>query len=353
MATPDLYEPAPPPPRRERARLRAGGIAGIVIGALLVAALGVSATWVLTHPQRVTDQFTVWNYSADSTIEGYADRSTMTDEGRFLFFASRPEVAAAGAFDVHCSSQLEGVGILGCYQHADKRIYLFDVTDKRLDGTEEVVAAHEMLHAAWDRTSPEVQEQTAALLETAFAKQKKNKELVERIAAYEKRDPRSRIPELYAILGTEVPDLGSELEANYGRFFTDRSVVTDLHTASNKVFVQLESKAKSLGKKLDSLKKSIASGKKSFASKLSGLNAAVKAFNIRARTPGAFPSQAQFNIERGALVDRATALKKLRAKINSQADSYNKNLKSLRSLNAKAADLYSGINIDTLAIPEL
>ena len=331
-----------------------GWIVATTVVGLVVQAGGISTlAWVGGNTQSIVDTSRADNFRPSAAITTHIARDGMTDRGELLYLASRPSVLPATTFDAQCGSSDPGFGILGCYLPSTQRIYLFDVTDKRLDGTEEVVAAHEMLHAAWDRTSPEVQEQTAALLETAFAKQKKNKELVERIAAYEKRDPRSRIPELYAILGTEVPDLGSELEANYGRFFTDRSVVTDLHTASNKVFVQLESKAKSLSKKLDSLKKSIASGKKSFASKLSGLNAAVKAFNIRARTPGAFPSQAQFNIERGALVDRATALKKLRAKINSQADSYNKNLKSLRSLNAKAADLYSGINIDTLAIPEL
>ena len=328
-------------------------IAATVVGLVVPAGAVTSLVWVSGHTQQLVDATRVDAFTPSDAITDHIDRDGMSAEGTRLYLASRPEVLASTDFDTQCGASDPGFGILGCYRPSTQRIYLFDVTDKRLDGTEEVVAAHEMLHAAWDRTSPAQQERTAVLLEAAFAKQKKGSELVDRIAAYQKKDPSSRIPELYAILGSEVPDLGDALEADYGRFFTDRSVVTGLHTTSNRVFVQLEAKATSLGKKLDSLKTSITSGKKTFDKKLSGLNAAIKSFNVRARTPGAFASQGAFDAERNTLVDRNSALKKLRSTINTEAKTYNKTLKSLRALNAKAADLYSGINIDTDALPEL
>ena len=344
MAIPDLYEPAPPPPRRERARLRAGGIAGIVIGALLVAALGASAAWVLTHPQRVTDQFTVWNYSADSTIEGYADRSTMTDEGRFLFFASRPEVATAGAFDVHCSSQLEGVGILGCYQHADKRIYLFDVTDDRLAGIEEVVAAHEMLHAAWDRMSTQERDELAPLLEAAAATKADDPDFATTLDYYAQAEPGERLNELHSIIGTEFRDAGSALESHYAEYFHDRGALVDLHDSSHAVFQQQQDAIAAIVAQLDTLQAGVDADYAAYNAGYDQLNADIAAFNDRA-SAGDFTSQSQFTAERNELVQRQGDLDTFYATIEERKAQYDALVVQLEDLNAQVDELNQSINI--------
>ncbi len=43
--------------------------------------------------------------------------------------------------------------ILGCYNPSSRDIYIYNVTNSELDGVKEVTAAHEMLHAAWERLS--------------------------------------------------------------------------------------------------------------------------------------------------------------------------------------------------------
>ena len=343
MAIPELDE-LPLRPRREGAHLGPGRITGLVIGALVVVGLGVSGTWVLTHPQRVTDQFTVWNFTPDATIESYAERSTMTDEGRFLFYASRPEVAPEGEFDGHCSSQLEGVGILGCYQHSDKRIYLYDVTDDRLDGIEEVVAAHEMLHAAWDRMSEDERSALAPLLEAAAATKADDADFAQTLEYYAKAEPGERLNELHSIIGTEFPDVGGELEEHYAAYFADRAALVDLHVTSHAVFQQQQDAINDLVAQLDALQASVDADYASYNAGYDQLNADIADFNARADA-GDFNSQSQFNAERNALIARQAELDSFYATIEESKAQYNALIVQLDDLNAEVDHLNQSINI--------
>ena len=344
MTIPQFEEPAPRRARQERRPLGPGRVAGLLVGGLLVVALAVSGTWVLTHPQRVTDQFTVWNFSADSTIKSYADRSTMTDEGRFLFYASRPEVAADGTFDKHCSSQLEGVGILGCYQHRDKRIYLFDVTDDRLDGIEEVVAAHEMLHAAWDRMSDDERAKLGPLLEAAAETRADDPDFAETLDYYAKAEPGERLNELHSIIGTEFPDLGPELEAHYALYFSDRAALVGLHVASHAVFEQQQAAIDDIVAQLDALQESVDADYTAYNAGYDQLNADIADFNARADA-GDFRSPSQFTAERNALLQRQADLDALYATIDERKTQYDALITQLDALNAEVDNLNQSINI--------
>ncbi len=344
MAIPELDEPAPLRPRRERARSGPGRIAGIVIGIVVVIALGVTGGWVLTHPQRVTDQFTVWNFSPDATITGYADRATMTDEGRFLFYASRPEVSPSGEFDAHCSSQLEGVGILGCYQHADKRIYLFDVTDDRLDGIEEVVAAHEMLHAAWDRMSTDERDALEPLLEAAAQTKADDPDFASTLDYYAQAEPGERLNEMHSIIGTEFADISPELEAHYATYFSDRAALVKLHVTSHAVFQQQQEAIDAIVAQLDSLQASVDTDYASYNAGYDQLNIDIADFNERAAN-GDFESQAQFTGERNDLIARQADLDALYATIADRKNQYDALLAQLDELNAQVAELNQSINI--------
>lgn len=344
MAIPEPDESALLRPRPERRSVGPGRIVGLVIGALVVVALGVTGTWVLTHPQRVTDQFTVWNFAPDATIASYADRSTMTDEGRFLFYASRPEVSPAGEFDKHCSSQLEGVGILGCYQHADKRIYLYDVTDDRLDGIEEVVAAHEMLHAAWDRMSSDERAALAPLLEAAAKTKADDPEFATTLDYYAKAEPGERLNELHSIIGTEFADISPELEAHYAEYFSDRAALVELHVTSHAVFQEQQDAIDALVAQLNELKASIDADYASYNAGYDQLNVDIVAFNERAAN-GDFDSPSQFAAERNALIARQSDLDALYATIQDRADQYKTLVAQLDDLNAQVDELNQSINI--------
>ncbi|MBX3098148.1 MAG: hypothetical protein KF761_01080 [Salinibacterium sp.] len=331
-------------PRRERVPFGPRRIAGLVIGALVVVALGATSGWVLANPQRVTDQLTVWNYTADSVITAYADRSTMTDEGRFLFYASRPEVSPDSQFNAHCSSQTEGVGILGCYQHAGKRIYLYDVTDVRLDGIEEVVAAHEMLHAVWDRMSVDERTALGPLLEAAAATKADDPEFAKTLSYYATAEPGERLNELHSIVGTEFHNLDPALEAHYARYFTDREALVELHDTSHAVFQAQQDAIDALLAQLDALQAGVDADYASYNAGYDQLNADIAAFNSRAQA-GDFSSQSQFNGERNALIARQADLDALYASIDDRAKQYEGLVAQLNDLNAQVDELNKSINI--------
>ncbi|CAN5363848.1 hypothetical protein BH09ACT5_BH09ACT5_07330 [soil metagenome] len=343
MAIPELDETAPVRPRG-RAPLGPRRIAGLVVGALVVIALGVSGTWVLTHPQRVTDQFTVWNFTPDATIESYAQRATMTDEGRFLFLASRPEVLSEGRFDDHCSSELEDVGILGCYQHSDKRIYLFDVVDDRLDGIEEVVAAQEVLHAAWDRMSTAERDALEPLLEAAAATKADDPDFAKTLEYYAQAEPGERLNELHSIIGTEFPDVGAELEKHYAAYFSDRAALVQLHETSHAVFQQQQDAIDDIIAQLDALQASVDADYTSYNAGYDQLNADINSFNARAES-GDFRSQSQFNSERNALLARQAELDAFYTTIEDRKRQYDDLLAQLDDLNAQVDELNRSINI--------
>ena len=315
----------------------------VVATALPVAALfGVG--WVAAHGQRLVDQVAVWNFEPDDTIAGYVERSTMTPQGAFLFYATAPRVEADEKFDTICSNDEEGIGTLGCYLPASSSIYLYDITDDRLDGMEEVIAAHEMLHAAWARMSPDDLAVVSPLLEAQAQSMAADPEFAARMEFYARSEPGERLNELHSILGTEVAELDPVLEAHYAELFRDRQALVALHTASNQVFVDLENQATALVAELDALSASIETDYAAYSSGYDLLDSDISSFNSRADS-GGFSSVSQFNRERAALVQRQADLDALYASISARDADYKAKLALLDGLNADVDDLNSSINI--------
>ena len=143
-----LFEPDGTFPRRrrerQRRRSRIWAVSAVVVA---VGALLVFAPWDPQRGQAITDQFTIWMNPAPAEIEALAVSTGMSETGRRIFFASTPELDEAGTFNERCP--VDEQIVLGCY--ASGEIYLYRINDERLAGTNEVTAAHEMLHAAYER----------------------------------------------------------------------------------------------------------------------------------------------------------------------------------------------------------
>lgn len=333
--------PPPAPPAPPRATPWRGIIASLIIFAVLTT--GGVVAWV--QRENIRDLVTVWNYEPTSDIVGYIERSRMSDRGEFLFKASQPVVQAGDDFNETCAAEEEGTGVLGCYLPATRTILLFDVTDERLDGIEEVVAAHEMLHAAWDRMSVGERDSLAPLLEAEAASREDDKDFAERMAVYERVEPGERLNELHSIVGTELEEISPALEKHYAEFFSDRATVVALHVTSNGVFVELEKKTAALIAEMDDLREGVEADYKKYNSGFDKLNNDVDAFNAKANRPGGFATQYQFDQERAALMARQDSLESLYASIDKRADLYDSKLEELKKLNAQAAELNVGINV--------
>jgi hypothetical protein len=196
-----------------------------ILGFLVVTLPIGAMLYFAVNSQDIFDWWKLRDYTPSAEIEQLSNSSGMNDYGQKLFYLHDPALLQKSEFRGSCTVGEETI-VLGCYISND-RIYIYDVRDDRLDGVEQVTAAHEMLHAAYDRLSPKEKERIDALLNEAYDRLD-DLRIQENIASYRQRDPSVVTNELHSILGTEVRELPRDLEEYYSLYFTDRSTVVAL-----------------------------------------------------------------------------------------------------------------------------
>lgn len=323
--------PRPPvPPRRWPLVL------GIVSTLLIVGVVVVLSPWDRQRGQWIQDQLTVLTQPSPSDITAIADATGMSDHGRLIFLASTPEVEDADAFNADC--KVESRGTLGCFDGSD--IYIYRVTDPRLRGTIEVTAAHEMLHAAYQRLSAEERTRVDALVAEAVKALPPDDPAFADLASY----PKSEWPdEWHSRLGSEFAGLPAALETHYARYFSDRPKVLALAKTSTAALRDLETQLSDLQARADALSAEIETRTAAYDDALAAYDADVAAFNEKADS-GGFTSQAQFDTERAALVARQRDLSREQKALNQKVEEYNSLVAQLTALDADYADLYHSLD---------
>ncbi|WP_309739290.1 MULTISPECIES: hypothetical protein [unclassified Chamaesiphon] len=213
----------------------------IMTATIAIAIVGIRFT------QEIGDWSKLLTYEPPPEIAKLATSATMTDAARRLFYLNQPTIETTKSSLNLCKGS-EHTIVLGCYV-TSKGIFLQAVTDPRLQGVMEVTAAHEMLHAAYQRMSmfeqTKISKQLRVVLKTLT-----NARIIKLVATYESQDPRSVDSELHSILGTEVRNLSPELETHYRHYFTDRSSIVALSERYEGIFTTLKNKAKTLSQQL-------------------------------------------------------------------------------------------------------
>lgn len=193
------------------------------IGSLLfsVALLaGVALLWFQRF--EVYDWWRLRNYTPPAAVQQLATDTTMNGRTQKMFFAYHPSLEDQGQFNLHCGDN-ERTIVLGCYV-LNRGIYLYNVKDDRLKGVLQVTAAHETLHAAYDRLSIKERTRVDALTAQAYAGIS-DERLRSTIEAYRSKDPSIVPNELHSILATEVRNLPAPLEEYYKRYFINRGAI--------------------------------------------------------------------------------------------------------------------------------
>lgn len=309
--------------------------------------------WAFDNEQRIKDQLVAYQFDAPDDVLSYVEQAGLSEEGALYLKASLPKVVPSIEFGRYCSRSEPGIGVLGCYTLRDGRIFLFDVTDPRLTSIEPVVAAHEMLHAVWFRLSLDTQADLGVLLEEGFATLSADHPLRARIALYEEVNPAVRIPELYAIMGTEVSVLPAELEAHYAIYFRDRTKVVALADEVYRVFDTVEQELIALSNNLDSRSAEIDGLRFTYEAESGALRSQILAFNERASLPGAFPSRSEFESVRAALTGRQNRLEAMRVTLQTKISEFNVLLEELNTVNDEVSELNQGINVTLRSEDEL
>lgn len=256
--------------------------------AILFGVVGASI-WAFSNQDVIYDWVRLRNYTPPVAIEALATETTMNDDTRRLFYVQHPELNDRVMFNQNCGHITEVTIVLGCYI-SGQGIYVFDVEeDPRLHGVEQVTAAHELLHAAYERLDEEERSRIDRLTRQTF-ESLADERITKNVASYRERDPSVVPNELHSILGTEVRDLPKELEYYYARYFENRARIvaysekyeSELTKRRNRA-ASLEVQIAGLQNEIEQLEKTLASERITLERQRPNVNtqAEVDAFNAR------------------------------------------------------------------------
>ncbi|HSD56263.1 MAG TPA: hypothetical protein VLA92_03855 [Candidatus Saccharimonadales bacterium] len=286
-----------------------------IVLALLVA--GNATVWV--QRQQIADWWKLRNYQAPADIAGLATDTTMTDYAEHLFYVNHPVLEGKQAFNNHCADKSEETSVLGCYHGNRRGIYLYAVTDERLNGVRQVTAAHEMLHQAYDRLSSNDRKHVDKLLEDFYNSGLTEQDVKTKIDSYKKQGA-DTVNEMHSIFGSEVRSLPPELEAYYKKYFTDRLKIVSYSESYQAEFTRRKDLVTQYDAQLADLKSKISTNKSDLSTKLKDLKAREKEINQDVSDQ----NQAEYNADVQAYNALVEAYNSELAQTRSYIEQYNK-----------------------------
>jgi len=316
---------------------------------LLVVTIAAFAT-LLFNRQYFIDTIIAAQYQPSSEMSTIRDTLDLTDEGKRLFDASQPIIEDASTFNKNCNQHAETNNpILGCY--TQQRIYVYRVTNPELDGIEQTTAAHELLHAVYERMSGADKATVDTALNDAY-KKVTNPELEERMEYYRSAEPGQEVNELHSILGTEQMTLPATLEEHYAKYFVSRQKIVNFFKQYNSIFTATTNRIKQLQEQINAETVAVNQRIERYNAAAASLQTDTSTFNAR-NTSGEFTSQAEFNRERSQLVARQNELNLERDAIEQQINASQQLRSQYNQLVEKYNQLSRSINSSLDPVPTL
>ncbi len=243
--------------------------------------------------QFILDRYALATYKPAANVAAIESRISLTEYAKGILYRSDPRIDNKTEFNIDCQTK-PGDLELGCYYR--NHIYVLSIDNQSLSPEMDVVTAHELLHAAWERLSSSERRQLGSELEAVYANLN-NSDLKSRMASYAQTEPGEQDNELHSILATEQATLTPQLEAYYARYFVDRQTIVAAHQQYSNVF---DSQRQQLESELATIR--------SLKGQLASLNSLMESYKTSGRI-------AQYN----ALVSRQNQLVD---NINSRIDAY-------------------------------
>ena len=276
----------------------------------------MAAIAVVVHHQAVIDFVRGRLYAPTTAVAEIRENLALTAYGEFIFDASRPELNSEKDFNANCVSDSEDEAALGCYR--GQKIYVYEVQSEELAGILELTAAHELLHAVYERRSDGEKEIVGGLLKEVYRQY--HEVLAAEIEAY---DVEEQAEELYVRAGTEIKELPEELEKHYAKIFADQDKVVGFYESYIGVFRGLEAELKSLEAEMTELKEQIDAKSLEYQNGAKDLGAQIEVFNNCASQVGCFQRSEDFNARRNELLARQAEMRGLYDEIDGLINQYN------------------------------
>lgn len=283
------------------------------------------------------DAYRMHGYHAPANIAQLATDDTMTPSARRLFYVYRPALEERQSFNNHCRDSEKTI-VLGCYV-LQRGIYLYNITDPRLSGVQQVTAAHEMLHAEYDRLSSKERKQVDLWLNQAYG-QVTDQRIKDTIEEYRKAGADIN-NELHSILGTEIRNLPGDLEQYYGRYFTDRKTVVSFSEKYESAFTDAQNQATAYAKQMDDIKAQLDALSADLTTQEAALSREYRALEAdRANVTDV----AAFNRRVSAYNAQVATYKAAGQQYNSLVEQYNDILAKYQALVSEQQELYKAID---------
>jgi flagellar biosynthesis chaperone FliJ len=220
----------------------------------------ILVTWLINDRQNILDWVSLIGYKEPLDISQLAAQDTMTAYAQGLFKLNKPEILDKSSFSKPCPNNGgEQTIVLGCYHPDQAGIFLLNETDPRLYGVEQVTAAHEMLHAAYDRLSSNEKAKVNAMLLDYYDHNLHDPRILGEIGIYKKTEPKAVVNEMHSVFGTEIANLPSGLEQYYKKYFTNRQVITNYAAKYQAEFTARQDQITEYNNELTQLKPQISS----------------------------------------------------------------------------------------------
>lgn len=323
---------------------------GSIIKSISLVLLVFLVTLAYLNRRYIYDQITVWRFVPGTDVVNLVEKAGMNSDGIFSYLASQPKIEDAQDFNNSCQRTETTTSILGCYNNG--LIYIYNVTDSKLDGVREVTAAHEALHAIYSRMDESEKTKVDSLLEAEYTKLISDNDFKEKMAFYDRSEVGQRDNELHSVIGTEVPLISPELEKYYNKYFSDRQKVVSLNQKYITVFKTIQDKANTLKAEMDIIATDITGKTDQYNSDTKQLSRDIQSFNDNAEN-NVFSSQDQFNNERDQLVGRISTADSDREYINNEIKQYNSILNEYNSLATQSQNLYKSIDSNLAPTPSI
>lgn len=299
---------------------------------------GGGLLWV--NRNYVQDWIILRGYTVPQPVAQLATDTGMSAYGERLFYVNKPELNDKVALNENCKDLVDEVAVLGCFVGDRQGIYIYDVTDARLDGIEQVTAAHEMLHQAYARLDDGERKRINALLEDFYNNQLTSQSIKEKIDQYRKTEPNDIPNEMHSIFASEVRTLPAELEEYYKQYFADRQKVVAFWEASQEEFETYRKQIADYDQRLEALKPQIESMETELTQRVVELKQA-KATMDADLAAGRID---EYNAGVGPYNARVSAYNKLLTETNQRISEYNRLVNERNAISVQVKELNKALD---------
>ena len=201
-----------------------------------------------------------------------------------------------------------------------------------------VMAAHELLHAAWDRLSEGEQKEITGWLDELY--ESDQEWFAVELESYEDEE---WTEEMYTRAATKRRELPAELEEHYGEYFEDRAQVVQYYENYQEPLNELNAELDERWAELDELDVAIERERAEYEAAVEEYNGRVERFNACADTPGCF-DEATFQRLGRPLEAEGEELDAWQEALNGRIREYNQKLAEYNERAAVLEGLYRRMN---------